>query len=181
MAIDTERPALAREPARSCERVIVLAMHGVPPVDFPPRELGELTALHGGPGSRPARLDAIQARIRSWPRTDANDPYWSGARRLASALAREAACPVIVGFNEFCDPTIEAAVDEAVALAPREILVVTPMLTRGGTHAEAEIPAAIERARARHPGVEIRYMWPVEAGIVARFLASLVRLWSEVA
>lgn len=102
-------------------------------------------------------------------------------KQLGRAREREAGCPVIVGFNEFCDPTIEEAIARAVERGSREILVVTSMLTRGGDHSEVEIPAAIERARARYPGASIRYVWPIEAGTVARFLARVARLWSEVA
>jgi len=45
------------------------------------------------------------------------------------------------------------------------------MLTRGGGHAEEDIPAAIDRARARFPGVPFVYAWPHDTVDVARFLA----------
>ena len=38
------------------------------------------------------------------------------------------------------------------AAQPGKVLVVTPMMTRGGEHVEREIPAAVARARRRHPG-----------------------------
>jgi sirohydrochlorin ferrochelatase len=47
-------------------------------------------------------------------------------------------------------------------------------MTRGGEHSEVDIPAAIERARARHPGVAFVYVWPFETAAVARFLAAQV-------
>ena len=46
------------------------------------------------------------------------------------------------------------------------------MMTRGGGHAESDIPAAIDRARDRHPGEKFVYAWPFRASEVAVFLAS---------
>lgn len=163
------------------ERAIVLAMHGAPPLDFPARELDELMSLHSRPDHGGPRGHDLEARVRGWPRGPENDPYWSGSRQLADALEREMGCPVVVGYNEFCDPTVEQAIAHAATLAPAEILVMTPMLTRGGVHSERDIPAAVAHAREAHPGIRITYVWPVGAGAVARFLAQLAHLWSEVA
>ena len=68
--------------------IIVLAMHGAPPSDFPRQEAGELFGLRGrleraAPPDRPAleaRLRELDAKMRAWPRSAANDPYH---RRLA--------------------------------------------------------------------------------------------------
>jgi CbiX protein len=49
--------------------------------------------------------------------------------------------------------------------------VVTPMMTRGGEHSEADIPMAIARARSRHPSVRFQYAWPFAPAEVAGFLA----------
>jgi sirohydrochlorin cobaltochelatase len=48
------------------------------------------------------------------------------------------------------------------------------MMTRGGEHAEIEIPAEVEAARTRHPAVTLVYAWPFEPGDVARFLAEQI-------
>jgi sirohydrochlorin cobaltochelatase len=80
--------------------LIVLAMHGAPPNDFPGGELAEYfrlhsaveSAQHSGPhqgnvnngnGNGKAGLSSedliryrgLEARIRSWPRTATNDPF----------------------------------------------------------------------------------------------------------
>jgi sirohydrochlorin cobaltochelatase len=81
---------------------------------------------------------------------------------------------VIVGFNEFCAPTLEEALDRAAARRPQKIIVATPMMTPGGEHSARDIPAAIGQVRERHPGVEIVYAWPFPVRDVARFLASQV-------
>ncbi|HLE58025.1 MAG TPA: hypothetical protein VJA85_00090 [Candidatus Limnocylindria bacterium] len=105
--------------AASPSTVIVLAMHGLPPRDFPPAELAELMTLgarlgHGPTAAPPelARRHAeLDARIRSWPRTAANDPFWAGAQMLALRLRRETHWPVVVGFNDFCGPSLDEALD----------------------------------------------------------------------
>jgi sirohydrochlorin ferrochelatase len=48
------------------------------------------------------------------------------------------------------------------------------MMTRGGEHSEKDIPAAVQRARQRHPGVEMTYVWPFDLSQVARFLADQI-------
>lgn len=161
---------------------IVLAMHGAPPVDMPPGEVAELMGLHArlagvqGPqrDALQRRYDELDARTRSWPRSAENDPFWAASQSLGEALARTTGSKVIVGFNEFCAPRLGEALDRAASEteAPhRRVVVVTPMMTRGGEHAEAEIPAEVQAARARHPGVELVYAWPFDVDDVARFLA----------
>jgi sirohydrochlorin cobaltochelatase len=167
------------------ETAIVLAMHGAPPNDFPRPELAEFFALHArieqaGPGGLPQtdewfevedRHRKLDAKMRSWPRSAANDPFHAGSVAIAQALATTAGMTVVLGFNEFCAPTIPQALDTA-ALEARRVIVVTPMLTPGGEHAGTEIPAEIERARVRHRRTEFLYAWPFEPADVAEFLAA---------
>lgn len=167
--------------------VVVLAMHGAPPLDFPHAELAEFMALdgriaHAPPGAPPPspeivlRYAALENRLRAWPRTPLNDPFFSGAQDLAAALERASGLEVIVGFNEFCAPALDAALDTAAEQAGgRPVVIVTPMMTRGGEHSEHDIPAAIEEARARHPGVDYRYAWPLDLGGIAAFRAGQVK------
>ena len=167
--------------------VIVLAMHGIPPNDFPQQEAAELFGLHAhleharGP-ERPTlerRYAELEARVRAWPRTAQNDPFHAGSHELAGHLGQALGCPVIVGFNEFCGPSLDEALDQAAALSPERMVVVTPMVTRGGEHSEADIPSAIQRAQNRHPRVPIHYAWPFAPAEVAEFLATQIRRWLE--
>lgn len=166
------------------KKAILLVMHGSPPKDFPRREFGELMGLHSRLGSaegkeREASLrrhDVLEARVRSWPRSAENDPYWAGSHELAEGLHRVSGLPVYVGFNEFCAPTIIDAIEEAVADGAEDIVVVTPMMTRGGGHAEQDIPQALETAARRHPEIGLRFAWPFESEQVAGFLWSQIRL-----
>jgi sirohydrochlorin cobaltochelatase len=162
--------------------VVVLAMHGVPPRDFPAPELTEFFGLHarieaGGHGMAPAqtqRCGELEARLRAWPRTRANDPFHAASMDLAARLARDTGFEVIVGFNEFCGPSLDEAFAAAAARGAGRVIVVTPMLTQGGEHAERDIPAAIARARTAHREVEFVYAWPFEDAAVIRLLAEQI-------
>ena len=160
---------------------IVLAMHGVPPKDFPKQEMVELFGLHARldhPGGGPehealhARHQELEEKMRTWPRTPENDPYHAASHDLAHHLREETGLQVYVGFNEFCGPSIEEAIDLAVDAGVDKVIVLTTMMTTGGDHSELDIPAAIERAKAKHFRVEMVYAWPFELTDVARFLAA---------
>lgn len=162
---------------RPAAPVVVLAMHGAPPLDFPRDELTEFFSLHarmghGGAGLRDQRqrYEELEARVRSWPRTGNNDPFCAGSVELAGQLRRESGLEVILGFNEFCSPSLAEALDRAAGSAPK-ILVISPMMTRGGEHAAVDIPEAIQAARGRNPVCEFTYVWPFPTEDIARFLA----------
>lgn len=163
--------------------IIVLAMHGMPPADFPRGELAKAMQLHAqleraeGPAREAlaARYAALSARMRAWPRNAENDPYAMASEELALALRQAAGHPVIVAYNEFCGPDLDEALYLAAARGAEQIVVVTPMMTRGGEHSEVDIPAAIARAQARCPSIPVRYAWPFDAAAVAQFLAAQVR------
>jgi len=164
--------------------VVVLAMHGAPPNDFPQQELAEWFGLHGRieharkgePMALEKRYAELEARMRAWPRTAANDPFYASSLELGAQLQQVAGMSVIVGFNEFCAPSLDEALEEAIGTGAEKVVVVTPMMTRGGEHAERDIPAAVERVQKRHAGVPIVYAWPFDPGGVAGFLAQRVRL-----
>ncbi len=158
---------------------VVLAMHGSPPLDYPRNELAEFFALHARfehaptPGRSPAyeRFLELEEKIRRWPRTSGNDPFCSGSERLAAELRKASGREVILGYNEFCAPTLDEALSQGVEEGRDRVVVVTPMMTPGGEHSERDIPAAIARARKRHPGTEFVYAWPFPPSDVAAFLA----------
>jgi sirohydrochlorin cobaltochelatase len=159
---------------------VVLAMHGAPPKDFPRREMAEYFGLRsrlghaaGDDPSRP-RYEELERKMREWPRTAQNDPYYAASQEMATQLSRATGHPVTVGFNEFCAPTLDAALDHAAAEEVDTVIVVTPMMTRGGEHSEIEIPDEVEGARQRHPGTRFIYVWPFESADVAGFLAAQI-------
>jgi len=164
------------------KQVIVLAMHGAPPKDFPKGEMAEFFALQGRlkgtTGPEKAALEenyaALEAKIRAWPRTPLNDPFWAGAEDLAQDLRKVTGLEVIVGYIEFCAPSLDEALDQAVSRGAQEVIVTTPMMTRGGDHAAIEIPEIISRVQERHPQVHFIYAWPFSPEEVARFLAAQI-------
>jgi len=66
-----------------------------------------------------------------------------------------------------------------VARKAETIIVVTPMMTPGGIHAEIQIPATVRQAQERHPDVSIRYAWPFDLSEVAEFLAKRIHQESQ--
>jgi len=162
--------------------VIVLVMHGAPPNDFPEPDVAELFGLQArlkrATGSERAALERrrleLDAKIRAWPRTAQNDPFYSGSEKLAAHVSKVTRCEVILGFNEFCAPSLDDALNEAVARKPEKVIVITPMMTRGGEHSEVDIPAAVQTSQTQHPEISILYIWPFKISEVAKFLAAQI-------
>jgi len=157
---------------------VVLAMHGAPPLDFPKNALAVFFTLHArvghggaGPENQRRRYEELEAKVRGWPRTGDNDPFYAGSVELAEYLRRALGLEVILGFNEFCSPSLAEALDRAARSAPK-ILVITPMMTRGGEHSAVDIPEAIRAAQEKHPGKEFVYVWPFPTQDIARFLCN---------
>jgi sirohydrochlorin cobaltochelatase len=163
--------------------IIVLAMHGAPSIDFPGKKIHEFMGLHarlehahhGDSAQMEQRYNELDAEIRNWPRTPENDPFYAGALDMAAQLRSASGYEVIVGYNEFCAPRISEAIDQAVVQGAGKIIVVTPMMTRGGEHAEKDIRGVIEGSRKRHPEADILYAWPFETSEVADFLTTQIK------
>lgn len=162
--------------------IIILATHGAPPRDFPRQEMAEFFTLHSqveaGKTLEPGALERYQYlenRMREWPRTEQNDPFYAASVALAAELERQTGIKAMVGFNEFCAPDISRAIDDAAGQGGDNITVVTPMLTRGGNHAEIEIAGIVKQAEKKHPGTRIVYAWPFETADTAGFLAKQVK------
>ena len=153
--------------------VVVLAMHGSPPRDFPRAQVALVVGLHMWleRASDPIRAmieryhARLDARIRAWPRTGGNDPFHAASQELAARLSQETGCEVIVGYNEFCAPSLDRALDQAAAREAEQVIVVTPMMTPGGEHAEEDIPAAIRQKAmiAKRPIKMVLKRRPAEA------------------
>jgi len=101
--------------------VIVLVMHGMPPVDFPREELTEFFKLHsiietsesGDQKPLHDRYAFLAGKIRNWSSNEQNDPFCAASAELAAHLSQESGHEVIVGYNEFCAPTIDEALQFA--------------------------------------------------------------------
>src|SRR5512139_4023637 len=109
-----------------------------------------------------------------WPSTAATDPYKAAVDGVAGRMNLRLGYPVFAAFNEFCIPTIGAAIDQALAGGAGKVIVVPTMLVRGNQHTELEIDGAVARARERHPAADIHYAWPFEEGVLVSLLAEVV-------
>lgn len=162
--------------------VLILTMHGAPPKDFPRRELGEFFTLHMQIENSPRvddtqrqRYNELNSRVRSWPRSAANDPFFASSQEMARRLASETGLETLVCFNEFCDPSLSDAVRTAAGNGAQRVVVITPMMTGGGEHSEIEIPAEINQLKGEFPQVEMVYAWPFDPDAITQFLAGQVR------
>lgn len=161
------------------KRALVLIGHGGVPKDYPRERLSRLRALEtrrqavGGPMDLEERT--LDRDIRSWPRTPSNDPYQAGLEALASRLRiRLGDTPLVVAYNEFCAPSIEEAVESLAESGVDDLLLLSAMMTPGGSHSEIEIPEAVDLLQRRFPAARIRYLWPYDLDALAGLMKSQV-------
>lgn len=160
------------------KEAVVLIGHGGSPSDAPRALISELKRLEGERQARQGlemspREAELDQQVRAWPRTPETDPYKYGVEEIASALAPKlGGRRLVVAYNEFCAPSVEAAIEELVAEGFGRILLISTMFTRGGLHAECDIPHIVLETRKKHPGVAVEYAWPFDPGFVADFLAA---------
>ena len=165
------------------KNIIVLAMHGMPPNDFPQKETLDYFMLHSRlenmPGPPPPNMqnqfEELDSKMRNWPRTQENDLYSYTSNELAEVLSNQTTFKVVLGFNEFCSPSLDEAFEEAIKHKPEKIIVITPMMTPGGEHSEKDIPEAIERAKKKNPDIKFSYVWPFNISKIAAFLAEQIK------
>lgn len=159
---------------------IVLAMHGSPPIDFPGDEMAFFYGIHLQVEHDPYCIDAetkkraddIEHKMKNWPRTAENDPYYTSGIEIGKNIEKVTGVKTFVGFNKFCIPTIQDALLDALKLNPKKIYVTTTMVTPGGGHQEKDIPEAIDEIAQKYPDVEITYVWPYEIADVAKFIGN---------
>jgi len=161
---------------------VVLIGHGGLPNDIPSEVVEKFMRLHksrvkagGEPSDQEIELDNT---IRKWDRTIETDPYKSGLENLAVHMRKFLEGFIVkTAYNEFCFPTIEQAVKELVEGGVSKIILVTTMITRGGSHSELEIPDELELMRKKFPEVDIQYAWPFDIDTFALFLSSHVKMF----
>jgi len=159
------------------KEAVVLIGHGGSPSDIPRGVVSELKRLEGERQARklPAmspREAELDKQVREWPRTPETDPYKFGVEAIAEKLAPKlGGRRLVVAYNEFCAPSVEDAIERLVAEGYGRILLISTMFTRGGIHAEYEIPDIVRATRQKHPGVSVEYAWPFDADFIAGFLA----------
>jgi sirohydrochlorin cobaltochelatase len=157
------------------ERCVILVGHGGVPSDCPAELVSEFKRLESAARRDPKQAGAFaeaDRKIRAWPRTAQTDPYKAGLESIGAALRR--ALPgrdVRLAYNEFCAPSLETALADAVAGGLKALTVISTMYTRGGIHSELEMPEILDSVRRAHPGLDIRYCWPFDLAEIAGLLA----------
>jgi len=86
----------------------------------------------------------------------ARDPRWREPFERLAAKVRGARpdLAVSLAFLELMEPDLGTAVDALAAQGCSRIRVVPVFLGQGG-HVREDLPAVVERARARHPAIAI--------------------------
>ena len=160
------------------KEAVVLIGHGGTASDTPKAMVGELKRLEGERqarretkmSAREAELDKV---VREWPRTPQTDAYKYGVEEIARALAPKlGGRRLVTAYNEFCAPSGEDAIESLVKDGFDRISLISTMFTRGGIHAEWEIPGIVTEAKKKQPGAVIDYAWPFDAEFLADFLAA---------
>ncbi len=162
--------------------IIVLAMHGAIPKNFPQDEKIEFLKLHSQIENIPEsqrvsiqdRHDELDKKMREWPRTIENDKFHFSSNQIAEALSKESGNEVVVGYNEFCSPDLKVALRDSASRAD-QVLVMTPMMTQGGIHSEVEIPEEIEKVKLEFPDKQLHYVWPFEVADIAHFFTDQIK------
>lgn len=163
---------------------IVLVGHGGLPSDISSELVDKFMRVHKtriktGSTITKQEIELDQA-IRRWRRTPETDPYKEGLESLASELKKFMyGHDVITAYNEFCYPSIEDAVDKLTKENYSEIILVTTMITRGGSHSESEIPEEVNELRLKYPTVNIKYAWPFCMNSFAEFLGNHIETFHE--
>ena len=155
---------------------LILIGHGGLPSDIPKEVVEDFMKVHkhrvrtGAPISlKEKELDKV---IRFWERSPDTDPYKYGLEKLAAKLApRLEGYTLITAYNEFCYPSIEQAADVLAEKDITEVILITTMITPGGSHSEREIPEEVEALRLKYPKINYEYAWPYDLGIFSNLLA----------
>jgi sirohydrochlorin cobaltochelatase len=85
------------------------------------------------------------------------DPAWVAPfERIAARVRaiRPDGADVALAYLEHAQPDLAGALDGVVARGARRVRVVPLFLGVGG-HVRKDVPALVEAARARHPGIEV--------------------------
>ena len=160
---------------------VILVGHGGLPSDLPSGIVEKFMRLHKSRVKAGTEITSeeieLDNTIRRWERSPETDPYKSGLEDLAVHME-----PLLKNFilktayNEFCYPTIEDAIEELASKSVSKIILVSTMITRGGSHSEQEIPEELEALRKKFKDMEIQYAWPFDIDTFALFMSTHVKI-----
>lgn len=170
---------------KTIKKAVILVGHGGLPSNIPSQIVEDFMKIHkprlrtGTPIT--TKEKDLESVIRKWERTPATDPYKAGLEKLASHLGPQLDNFILkTAYNEFCYPSIEQATDELVLEGVAKIILVTTMMTPGGSHSEKEIPLEVEALREKYPNIDIQYAWPFDLEILSNAISSHIKTFDTV-
>ncbi len=142
------------ERSKAKETGVVLAVHGVPPLDWLERnrELWERIR---------ERERKISEELKHWPCTPESDPFTCETQKLAERVKERGGYQILeVGYNQFGRPSVAEAIEKAIARGARRVIVVPTVLIEGDSRVAIDIPRTVTALQERYPEVEIIYAGP---------------------
>jgi sirohydrochlorin ferrochelatase len=76
-------------------------------------------------------------------------------KRIAEELQRSSGKIIEYAFLQYAQPTADVALERCIKQGAKEIVIV-PFFMQAGAHVMRDIPAFLDKARARHPECDIR-------------------------
>jgi sirohydrochlorin cobaltochelatase len=158
------------------KQAVILIGHGGLPSDIPKEVVEDFMKIHKQRVRTRTPITSkekeLEATIRNWERTPESDPYKTGLENLASHLAPRLDGYILkTAYNEFCFPSIEQAADQLAEENVTKVILITTMITPGGSHSEKEIPDEVEDLRQKYPKINFQYAWPYDLDVFSNLLS----------
>jgi sirohydrochlorin cobaltochelatase len=166
------------------KQAVILIGHGGLPSDIPKELVEDFMKVHKQRVRMKTPITSkekdLESLIRNWERTPESDPYKSGLEKLAAHLAPRLENYILkTAYNEFCFPSIEQAADQLAEENVTEVILITTMITPGGSHSEMEIPEEVDALRLKYPNMNFQYAWPYDLDIFSNLLSDHITNFSK--
>jgi sirohydrochlorin cobaltochelatase len=162
------------------KQAVILVGHGGLPKDIPQQVVESFMKINKQRIRSGAAITSqekeLESTIRNWERTPESDPYKTGLENLASYMEPNLDGYILkTAYNEFCYPSIETAVDELSQENISKIVIVTTMITAGGSHSEVEIPEELKELNSKYPDIDFQYAWSFGMDSFALFFTDHIK------
>jgi len=133
---------------------VVLATGGWPPLDWIEEHAELWEHLE-------AEEEHISAQVLDWPRTHEADPLGAEMEQVAQQVRHQGDYRVVeVGYHRYARPSLEEALERAIARGCPRVVVVPTSFTCSGSPMEQDILRRVATVQEQHPEVEIIYAGP---------------------
>ena len=166
------------------KQAVILIGHGGLPSDIPKELVEDFMKVHKQRVRMKTPITSkekdLESIIRNWERTPESDPYKYGLEKLAAHLTPRLEDYILkTAYNEFCFPSIEQAADQLADENVTEVILITTMITPGGSHSEMEIPEEVDALRLKYPNMNFQYAWPYDLDIFSNLLSDHIINFSK--